>query len=52
MVTHERKHHEECQFCYFCEEYFVTEKSVQDHYRLYHKEFEVHDHEEINNAEG
>ena len=51
MVTHVRKDHVECQYCYFCGEYLGTEKSLQDHNRQFHKEIEVHDHEEISNAE-
>ena len=33
MVTPVRKDHEECQYCYFCGEYFGTEFFLQDHNR-------------------
>ena len=46
-----RKDHEECQYCYFCGEYFGMEKSLKYHNRQYHKEIEVHDHKGINNVE-
>ena len=51
MVTHVREDHEECPYCYFCEEYFGTDKSLKYHNKQNHKEIEVHDDEEISDAE-